>query len=213
MPGFTNFLRRDIRSLYLSAARSIWGRIPGWLHVPPAYWYGLHLHRLVRRFAQRHQNHSTFFFRNRPELELLRRLADRASRGSHLAISVLACSKGAEVYSIAWTLRSTRPDLKLHLHAVDIAPDIVEFAKAGGVYSLKSFHEGLANRDTLTRNTHKDQVAYSIVERMTEHERSSMFEVEGDVARIKPWLKEGITWNCMSADDPDLATALGPQLS
>src|SRR2546422_5997129 len=125
-----DLLRKDLPSLYLFAARRIWWRLPSsFRHFPPAHWYGLHLHALVRRLAERRQNHSTFFFRNRPELELLGRLLGRASRGSSLAISVLACSKGAELYSIAWTIRSVRPDLRLRLHAVDISQDILEFAK------------------------------------------------------------------------------------
>src|SRR3989454_10704857 len=176
---------------------------------PPAHWYGLHLHALVRRLATRRQNHSTFFFRNRPELKLLGRLLDRASRGSSLAISVLACSKGAEVYSIAWTIRSVRPDLKLSLHAVDISPDILEFAKEG-VYSFRSFEEGANQREMFTWNTHRDQTV-SIFERMSEHEMNAMFDRDGDLAKIKAWLKEGISWHCGNAEDPELVNALGPQ--
>jgi chemotaxis protein methyltransferase CheR len=211
MLRLTELLRKDLRRIYLSAVRRIWWRLPARLrHLPPAYWYGLHLHTLVRRLAERRQNHSTFFFRNRPELELLLRLVNRASHGAHLTISVLACSKGAEVYSIAWTLRSARPDLNLSLHAVDISPDILEFAKAG-VYSLRSSAHGMTEGDTLTENTQKHQVGYSIFERMTEHEMKSMFEVDGDVVRVKPWLKEGISWHCHDVEDPELVTALGPQ--
>ena len=54
-----------------------------------------------------------------------------------LDICVLACSKGAEVYSILWAIRSARPDLRLTLHAVDISQEILEFAERG-VYSLDS---------------------------------------------------------------------------
>jgi chemotaxis methyl-accepting protein methylase len=50
-------------------------------------------------------------------------------------MSVLACSKGAEVYSMAWAIRSARPDLQLNFHAVDISQEIVDFA-ARGIYSL-----------------------------------------------------------------------------
>ncbi len=205
-----DLLRKDLPSLYLFAARRIWWRLPSsFRHFPPAHWYGLHLHALVRRLATRRQNHSTFFFRNRPELKLLGRLLDRASHGSDLAISVLACSKGAEVYSIAWTIRSARPDLKLNLYAVDISPEVLAFAKEG-VYSLRSLEEGVAEGDTLTSNTHKDQIV-SIFERMTEHEMNAMFDMDGDVAKVKAWLKEGISWHCGNAEDSELVTALGPQ--
>ncbi len=67
----------------------------------------------------------------------MRRLLDRKVPGSSLDISVLACSKGAEVYSILWTIRSVRPDLKLITYAVDISQEILEFAERG-VYSRRS---------------------------------------------------------------------------
>src|SRR5207247_5812754 len=121
----------------------------------PLRWYGRHLHALVQRLAERGQSHGTFFFRNRPELELLRRLVDRKAPGASLEVSVFACSKGAEVYSIAWTIRSARPDLKLRLHAFDISQEIVEFAK-NGAYSITrppsacAFrHQGASKEDML----------------------------------------------------------------
>ena len=51
--------------------------------------YGTHLHSLVLRFAGRRQNHSTFFLRNRAELELVRRLAVRGSLELHYGYSCL----------------------------------------------------------------------------------------------------------------------------
>jgi chemotaxis methyl-accepting protein methylase len=64
----------------------------------------------------------------------MRRLAARISDGSRLDIGVFGCSKGAEVYSIAWTLKAAPPNLKINIHASDISPDIVEFARQG-IYS------------------------------------------------------------------------------
>src|SRR5215813_13821149 len=59
-------------------------------------------------YASREQYFGTLFFRNRPALELMRRLAGEKAKGSTLRIAVLACSAGAEVYSILWTIRSAR---------------------------------------------------------------------------------------------------------
>jgi chemotaxis methyl-accepting protein methylase len=175
--------------------------------------YGRHLQDLTRRYGERNQNHSTFFLRNRPELELMRRLLDRKPHGAALDIAVVACSKGAEVYSIAWKLRSARPDLRLRIRGVDISQQIVDFA-AAGIYSLDTVDA----RKALDRTgdlTWKDQVwgerPLSMFERMTSQEISEMFEIEGDQARIKPWLKEGITWSQADATDPELARALGVQ--
>src|SRR5215831_28522 len=102
--------------------------------------YGVHLHGLIQLRTTRSQSVGTFFFRNRPELKLLIRLLDQKRQGSTLDVTVLACSKGAEVYSISYAIRCARPDLKVSLRAVDISKDILEFA-ARGVYSLRS-HEG-----------------------------------------------------------------------
>jgi chemotaxis methyl-accepting protein methylase len=177
------------------------------------------LHASVRRHAERRQYFATFFLRNRAELELIGRLLNQKPQGSSLDISVLACSKGAEVYSILWTVRSARPDLKLRTHAIDISPDILAFAERG-VYLRSSSLDvsdapnqgGVAERAdvTVTLNTWKDQNA-PIFERMADEEVEAMFEVEGDQARVRSWLKEGITWICGDASDPALKGVLGTQ--
>jgi SAM-dependent methyltransferase len=46
---------------------------------------------------------------------------------------------------------------------------------------------------------------------MSEEEIGAMFEVKGNQASIKPWLKEGITWRCADANDPKLPAVMGPQ--
>src|SRR5581483_8765678 len=69
------------------------------------------------------------------ELELMRRLVSR-SNISQMKLTVLACSKGAEVYSIAWTLRKAFPGLDLRISAIDISQEIVEFVEKG-VYTLE----------------------------------------------------------------------------
>ena len=136
----------------------------------------------------------THFLRNRPALELMRRLVDQKDRGARLKIAVLGCSIGVEVYSILWTLRSSRPDLELIVHAVDISPEVVQVAERG-VYSPEA----------------SEMVHSSIFDGLTEAEREEMFDWEGDEARIKPWLRDGITWQVGDASDPNLVTSLGPQ--
>jgi chemotaxis methyl-accepting protein methylase len=177
--------------------------------------YSRYLNGVVRRFADRKQSFGTFFLRNRPELQLMCRLLDQKDLGSEANIAVLACSKGAEVYSIVWAIRTVRPDLKLRLHALDISEEILEFAE-GGVYSLA---EAVAEKQTnvdraasgdVNWNTSRDQIA-PILERMTAAEVESMFDVEGDEANVKPWLKEGIRWLRGDAGDPQLLNTLGSQ--
>jgi SAM-dependent methyltransferase len=124
----------------------------------------------------------------------MRRLAGQKPHGSTLRIAVLGCSIGAEVYSILWTIRSARPDLRVLLDAVDVAQEMLSFAEKG-VYS--------SNTSQL--------VSASIFERLTEAEMVEMFDWEGDRAKIKSWLREGITWQLRDAADPELVDILRPQ--
>jgi chemotaxis methyl-accepting protein methylase len=196
---------------YLSGVNRVWRVVPGRLRSHPvSVRYGAHLHSLILRFVDRRQNHSTFFFRNRAELELIRRLADKASPGSSIDIAVFACSKGAEVYCIAWILKTARPDLKINLRAIDISQDIVDFASRGE-YSLQG-KDNQAGAVELGANTYRDQPpGYSPFMFMTESEKNAMFDREGDVLRVKSWIKEGITWLCADAGDPDLTSLVPPQ--
>jgi 2-polyprenyl-3-methyl-5-hydroxy-6-metoxy-1,4-benzoquinol methylase len=117
--------------------------------------------------------------------------------GSTVNISILASSKGAEVYSIVWFLRSAHPGINLKVHAIDISQDILEFASQG-IYSRHP------------TESYRDQNA-SIFERMSNDEMAAMFEMESDQARIRPWIKAGITWLVADAGDRDLKRILGPQ--
>lgn len=174
----------------------VWSHLPSYsVTLSPVRPYATFLHTLVRLHASRRQFFGTFFFRNRPELELIRRLSDQQPIGSILKLSVLACSNGAEVYSILWTILSARPDLKVVMHAVDISKEAVEYAQKG-VYSLK---------------TPTEFVEEPFFSRMTEAEMQALFDTQGEQARIKSWLKEGIIWLIEDAGDPELVNVLGPQ--
>ena len=106
--------------------------------------YGAHLHKLVQMRSARRQSTGTFFFRNRPEIELLIRLLDRVEAPA-VDLAILGCSKGAEVYSFSYSIRSARPELEVRIRAVDIDADVVEFAE-GGVYYLKKSRWGTRSR-------------------------------------------------------------------
>jgi chemotaxis methyl-accepting protein methylase len=178
-----------------------------WIHLSaslrlssPGRAYGRLVHALVRRHARREQYSGTYFLRNRAELELIRSLLDQHAPGSSLDIAVLACSQGAEVYSILWTIRSARPDLRLTIYAVDISQENVEIA-AKGVYSRCG---------SVFENSSRLQYV-SIFERLTDEEMEAMFEVDDDLVKVRPWLKEGIIWLCGDAGDPELIGVLGCQ--
>jgi chemotaxis methyl-accepting protein methylase len=210
-------IRRKLRGAYLSQAGRVWKSLPASLRLSTAgLVYARQLDRLTRLHADRKQYFATFFLRNRPELELLGRLAKSRPHGSCLRICVLACSKGAEVYSIAWSLRSVRPDLQLIITAVDISQEIVDFASSG-IYSFSrsdsldpSDDSAATPTGSVGWNTSRDQNAW-MFERMSQEEIDSAFEVREGTATIRPWLREGISWLCGDAGDPRLREDIGPQ--
>lgn len=180
--------------LFLAVNERLWRRLLGFLRTSrPGRSYGRFLYSLVLLRSQRRQYHGTFFFRNRPELQLLCSLASRQPKGSTLKVAVLACSNGAEAYSIMYTLRSARPDLKIAFHAVDIASEVVEIAREG-VYPRES----------------QQLIGSAIFERMTSDEEGRMFHCEDGYVRVQDWVREGIEWHVGDAGDPGLHSVLGP---
>jgi chemotaxis methyl-accepting protein methylase len=149
---------------------------------------------LARIQGARAQAFATFFLRNRPQLELIRRLAEPRPVSDTLRVAVLGCSTGVEAYSVAWTIRSARPDLKLVLQAMDISKRAVEVGRSG-VYSL-------ATPKVTDTN---------IFERMTEAEMEELFDRDADVMTVKSWIKKGIDWHVGDVGELDTIDALGPQ--
>jgi SAM-dependent methyltransferase len=182
-------------SFYLRVNKRTWQYLPSRVrNFYPVSCYGAWLNTLVRLRAGRQQYSGTFFLRNRPALELMRRLVQQKAYGSTLRMAVLGCSIGAEVYSILWILRSARPDLKLILSAVDISKEMLKLAEKG----------------TYGPNT-SELVRAPIFERLTAHEKRQMFDWEGDQATVKSCLREGIAWRLGDAADSDLIRSLGIQ--
>jgi SAM-dependent methyltransferase len=56
-----------------------------------------------------------------------------------------------------------------------------------------------------------DFVGSSIFERVTEAEFREIFEGDRRQARVRSWLREGITWHLDDAGDPGLMRCVGPQ--
>jgi chemotaxis methyl-accepting protein methylase len=179
---------------YLRLNEWIWRLLPRSVAaLRPIDSYGRFLHSLARQI-DREMYLGTFFFRNRPELELVRRLSEPIARRRPVKIAVLGCSNGAEVYSIRWTLRSMQPGAQLVMHAVDISTTALECARQG-IYS-----RGVS-----------DLVREPICALMTAEEIGEMFDGGGERLAIKPWIKEGITWHAGDAADARMRQILGPQ--
>lgn len=182
-------------SAYLRVNQRLWDRLPArFTALSPIRLYGRLLQKLARLQGVRAQAFSTYFLRDRPQLELIRRLIEGRPKGDTLRVAVLGCSIGAEAYSVAWTIRTARPDLKLVLHAVDISKQAVEVAERGA-YSTT------APQLTFT----------NIFERMTSAEIAQLFDRDADLLRVKAWIKEGMKWSVGDVGEPEILDALGRQ--
>jgi SAM-dependent methyltransferase/mannose-6-phosphate isomerase-like protein (cupin superfamily) len=188
------FAKRLI-NFYLRFNGRLWENLPAsFSNLWPVRSYGNLLHTLARRHGVRAQAPSTFFLRNRPQLELIGHLIERRAESDALRVAVLGCSTGVEAYSIAWKIRSARPDLKLTLCAVDISKPAVEFGERGR-YSLV---------DSQLTDT-------NVFERMNETELMDLFDRDGDVVTVKTWIREGIKWLVGDVAELETIDALRPQ--
>jgi chemotaxis methyl-accepting protein methylase len=202
---------------FLRANNVVWKILPpSLIHFRPIEWYGRFLHSLARTNGVRAQALNTFFLRNRPELELIRRLINGKKNGDTVRVAVLGCSTGAEVYSIAWTIRAARPDLKLIMQAVDISDEAVKF----GQRAVYPFNAKMALNDVQDRmaagrwrvsSTGAEVVDSEIFERLTVAEKAELFDAHQDAAAIKDWLKEGISWYVADVREPEILNRMDPQ--
>ncbi|MEY4582028.1 MAG: hypothetical protein RL701_6731 [Pseudomonadota bacterium] len=101
------------------------------------YPYGMYRHHALLRSSERVSTHTyTCFYRapaqlralSGPVMEFLRQ-SQRS--GERLEILLMACSSGAEVYTIASWLTRQLPELNFHIHASDLHDELVEYARAG----------------------------------------------------------------------------------
>lgn len=202
---------------FLRINQRLWEILPSSLADSwPLRWYGRFVHALARIQRIRAQAFNTYFLRNRPELELIRRVVADKRSGDAVRVAVLGCSTGAEAYSIAWTIKTARPDLRLIMHAADISSEAVEFAKRG-VYPLnarvgdKEIYDCMAAGRWKVSQPGSELVGSEIVERMTADEKADFFDRDQDAVAVKQWIKDGINWRVADAKDPGMVESLGPQ--
>ena len=203
---------------YLRANTSIWNRLPASLRsFPSVRLYGGHLQSLIQLRGGLKSSTGTFFFRNRPELELLIRLLKRSRPGSPVEMAILGCSKGAEVYSFSYAIRTERPDLNVRLCALDISKHTMEFAE-NGVYSLEGEGGVIRRESSIPRSRRacgRHDVQRSTFTQSSSACRRSRWRLclngKGRLVRVRPRFRDGITWRVGDANDPACAGALGLQ--
>ena len=195
MSATVRILGKSPVGAYLRLNEWIWQRLPRSAAAPrPVVAYGRLMHSLVRSHGDRRQFLGTFFLRNRPQLELIGRLADLRANGRAARVAVLGCSIGAEAYSILWSIRATHGGQMVRMTAVDISDEVIAVAREG-VYS-----SGVS-----------ELVREPVCERMTDDELRGMFDREGTLLRVKSWMREAIDWHIGDARDPRIVEQLGRQ--
>ena len=178
---------------FLRVNQQVWNRLPEFVTASSLVrWYGHRLNWLARKHNTRKQAVATLFLRNRPELELIRRLVDRWKSTDVLRAAVLGCSTGAEAYSVAWSIRRARPDMRVALRGVDISEEAVGKAELGVYTSPVS---------EFTRT--------AVLERMTEPEIADLFDRDGEWMVVKSWAREGVDWCVGDVRDAAMAESLG----
>ena len=191
-----NEFRRLLGRCFWGANRRVWRALPARTKGSrPVQAYGRWLHALVGRRANREMYVGTMFLRNRPALELMRRLTAEKPEGSTVRVAVLACSIGVELYSILWTLRRARPDLTLTAVGMDTSPEVLRSRRRP--YTARS----PPNSSTPPSSSGSPSV------------RNGSCSTGRAIRRRRKsaWLRDGITWRVADASDPELVAALGPQ--
>ena len=147
---------------------------------------GRRIHRRACRIHARGGGCYTRFFRNLPQLELIRDLVLQMPAGSPVKIASIGCSTGAELYSALWLIRRTRPQHRVQAVGIDAAEECIR-AAARAVYPFR------------------------VVEAagISENDYERFFTTEGKALVVQDWVKEAVTWEVGDACSPDLAARFG----
>ena len=134
--------------------------------------------RLLWAMTEALATHETFFFRDNTPFDLFKQdilpiLARARGNSGQIRIWCAACSSGQEPYSLAMILEEERArlgGLRVEIVATDMAPRVLEKAKAG-IYSQFEVQRGLA------------------IQRLVTH-----FDQNGDQWRIKPNIRQMVNF-------------------
>src|ERR1700677_2822554 len=172
---------------------SLWQRLPtGLQERAPAKYVSHWIHKLARKLSSRRQSHTapttTRFRRYPPLLLTITDLIEELPHGDTVRLCVMGCSTGAELYSVLWTIRKARGDLKIVAIGVDISTSAVEKAKAG-------------------RYSKKDGELSGLPEGFW----PELFDTAESDLTIKPSLRTGVEWIVGDVRDDELRAQLGLQ--
>jgi len=149
---------------------------------------GRRIHRRACRIQARGGACYTRFFRNVPQLELIRDLLPETPPGVPVKIASIGCSTGAELYSALWLIRRARPTQAIQALGIDMAEECVQ-AASRGVYPFRVVEVAAISE--------------------TSYER--LMTKEGKTLVVQDWVKDAVTWAVGDACSPDLVARFGLQ--
>ena len=152
----------------------------------PARALGRRIHRRACRIQARGGACYTRFFRNVPQLELVRDLVLKTPPEVLVRMASIGCSTGAEMYSALWMIRKARPTQAIQALGIDMEEECIH-AASRGVYPFRVVEvAGMSN---------------------TSYER--LMTREGKTLVVQDWVKEAATWAVGDACSSDLAARFG----
>jgi chemotaxis methyl-accepting protein methylase len=173
------------------AGDKVWRRLPPPVREGPSgRLVGNWIHALSRKFSSRGQSGSTWFLRNEPLLSTILEIVNGSfPLGATIRLCSMACSSGAELYSLLWLIRKARPDLEVVSLGVDISEAALERARRACYL-----------RDDM-------EFRGSIYEEAFH----GLFETDGEVLRVKDTIQKGVRWARGDARDPAISLSFGLQ--
>src|SRR5215204_6050824 len=97
---------------------------------------GRRIHRRACRIHARGGGCYTRFFRNLPQLELIRDLVLQMPPAAPVKIASVGCSTGAELYSALWVIRRAQPKQRVEALGIDISDECIR-AASRAVYPFR----------------------------------------------------------------------------
>lgn len=174
---------------------SIWKRLPSRLQEqPPANSVNHWIHALSRKYSARRKSDpvrypsTTRFLRYPLMLQTICDLVRDREFGDTIRLCVMACSTGAEPYSILWAVRKARPDLKILATGIDLSESSVAKAKAG-------------------RYSRQDQELKGVSEELL----PELFDLSEATLKVKDSIAAGTEWIARDVCDDSLHAQLGLQ--
>lgn len=177
------------------AGTSIWERLPSQLREQPlASSLNHRIHALSRKYSARRKSDSvrypstTRFVRYPLMLQTICDLVKDREFGDTIRLCGMACSTGAELYSILWAVRKARPDLKILATGIDLSESSVAKAKAG-------------------RYSRQDSELNGVSEELL----PELFDLSEETLKVKDSIAAGAEWIARDVCDESLRARLGLQ--